>query len=56
MTLIFLPAMYAIWFRIRPQPPADAVQQTALHPQGNSTLPDLADKRGQARSRAASGG
>ena len=34
MTLIFLPAMYAIWFRIRPQPPADAVQHPALHPQG----------------------
>ena len=34
MTLIFLPAMYAIWFRIRPQHPADAVQQPALHPQG----------------------
>ncbi len=33
MTLIFLPAMYAIWFRIRPQPPADAVQHPALHPQ-----------------------
>ncbi|HDK6134471.1 TPA: efflux RND transporter permease subunit [Klebsiella variicola] len=34
MTLIFLPAMYAIWFRIRPQPPADAVQHPALHPKG----------------------
>ncbi|MGS3492705.1 efflux RND transporter permease subunit [Klebsiella pneumoniae] len=28
MTLIFLPAMYAIWFRIRP---ANTVQQTELH-------------------------
>jgi hypothetical protein len=36
MTLIFLPAMYAIWFRIRPERPADAAQRPALHPQGNS--------------------
>ena len=28
MTLIFLPAMYAIWFRIRPE---NTVQQTELH-------------------------
>jgi hypothetical protein len=34
MTLIFLPAMYAIWFRIRPERPADAAQRPALHPQG----------------------
>lgn len=27
MTLIFLPAMYAIWFRIRPE---NTVQQTEL--------------------------
>ncbi len=29
MTLIFLPAMYAIWFRIRPE---NTVQQTELAP------------------------
>ncbi|PLO85175.1 MFS transporter, partial [Klebsiella quasipneumoniae] len=34
MTLIFLPAMYAIWFRIRPERPADAAQRPALDPQG----------------------
>lgn len=28
MTLIFLPAMYAIWFRIRPE---NTLQQTELH-------------------------
>ncbi|MDP1412218.1 hypothetical protein, partial [Klebsiella pneumoniae] len=28
MTLIFLPALYAIWFRIRPE---ITVQQTELH-------------------------
>lgn len=33
LTLVFLPAMYAIWFKIRPQPnaqPADAQAQTRL--------------------------
>ena len=34
MTLIFLPAMYAIWFRICPERPADAAQRPALDPQG----------------------
>jgi hypothetical protein len=45
MTLIFLPAMYAIWFRIRPE---NTYNRRRCTFRGNFTLPDLA-RHGQAR-------